>query len=76
MKMKSAKQIGRDLTMLRGQTPRAVVAKAVGISNSAIQMYENGERIPRDETKVALAAYYNTTVGWLFYDEERHSTDS
>lgn len=76
MKMKSAKQIGKDLTMLRGETPRAAVAKAIGISNSAIQMYENGERIPRDETKVALAAYYNTTVGWLFYDEDRPSTDS
>ncbi len=70
--MKTAKQIGRDLTMLRGKTPRAVVAEAVGVSNSALQMYENGERVPRDETKEALAAYFNTTVGFLFFNEKAH----
>lgn len=67
--MKTAKEIGRDLAMLRGNTPRATVADAVGVSNSAMQMYENGERVPRDETKVALAAFFHTTVGALFFNE-------
>ena len=67
--MKSAKEIGQTLAELRGSTPRAVVAEAVGVSNSAMQMYENGERVPRDETKVALAAFFHTTVGSLFFNE-------
>lgn len=67
--MKSAKEIGQSLAELRGSTPRAVVAEAVGVSNSAMQMYENGERVPRDETKVALAAFFHTTVGSLFFNE-------
>jgi transcriptional regulator with XRE-family HTH domain len=67
--MKSSKEIGQSLSELRGNTPRAVVAEAIGVSNSALQMYENGERVPRDETKVALAAFYHTTVGSLFFGE-------
>ena len=67
--MKTPKEIGKALTELRGCTPRAVVAEAVGVSNSAMQMYENGERVPRDETKVALAAYFHTSVGTLFFGE-------
>ncbi len=69
IRMKSAKEIGQSLAELRGSTPRAVVAEAVGVSNSAMQMYENGERVPRDETKVALAAFFHTTVGSLFFNE-------
>lgn len=69
IRMKSAKEIGQTLAELRGSTPRAVVAEAVGVSNSAMQMYENGERVPRDETKVALAAFFHTTVGALFFNE-------
>lgn len=67
--MKTAKEIGASLAELRGNTPRAVVAEAVGVSNSAMQMYENGERVPRDETKVALAAFFHTSVGALFFGE-------
>lgn len=67
--MKSAKEIGQSLAELRGAMPRAVVAEAVGVSNSALQMYENGERVPRDETKVALAAFFHTSVGTLFFGE-------
>ncbi len=70
--MKTAKQIGADLASLRGNTPRSVVAQAVGVSVSAMQMYENGERVPRDETKEALAGYFGTTVGQLFFDEKVH----
>lgn len=72
--MKSAKEIGRDLLALRGDTPREDVAKAVGVSYSAMQMYECGERVPRDETKVALANYYHTTVGALFFAEVVHES--
>ena len=67
-------QIAEKLREYRGTTPREEVAKAVGISLSALSMYENGDRVPRDELKKAIASYYNTTVGALFFDEEPHET--
>lgn len=59
--------IAERLVKARGTRKREEVAAAVGISLSAIAMYENGERIPRDETKIKLAKYYNTTVQKLFF---------
>ena len=58
--------IAERLVKARGTRKREEVAAAVGVSLSAIAMYENGERIPRDETKIKLAKYYNTTVETLF----------
>ena len=43
------------------------VANDCGISVSALAMYESGKRMPRDEIKVKLARYYNTTVEALFF---------
>lgn len=63
------KEIGKRLIMLRGDLKREVVAKANNISVSALTMYETGQRIPRDEIKVDLAKFYNTSVGMLFYAE-------
>lgn len=63
-----AKIIGERLTVLRGDKSQQEVSKSVGISASALSMYEKGERIPRDGIKENLAAYYDTTVQALFYD--------
>lgn len=60
--------VAERLIKARGEKKREDVAKAIGVSISAIAMYENGERVPRDETKVKLADYYNTTVQALFFD--------
>ncbi len=60
-------KVGRKLRALRGKTPTKDVAKAIGLSTSAIRNYENGLRIPRDKVKVKLAKYYNTTVESIFY---------
>lgn len=60
--------IAERLVKARGNKKREEVASAVGVSLSAIAMYENGERVPRDETKVKLANYYKTTVQALFFD--------
>lgn len=60
-------QVGKKLKELRGDKTQETVANACGISISALAMYETGERTPRDEIKVALARYYNTTVGELFF---------
>ena len=61
------KEIAEKLKKLRGDTPREVVAKAVGISVSAISMYENGDRIPRDDVKIRIANYYNTPISDIFF---------
>ena len=66
--------IGKRLTELRGKRSQTEVAKELGLSVSAVSMYEAGERVPRDEVKVQLAKYYNQTVGALFYDEKVHET--
>lgn len=65
--------IAKRLVEARGTIPRASVARAVGVSLSAITMYETGKRIPRDEVKVRLANYYNTTVQELFFNPNCHN---
>lgn len=59
--------VAERLVKARGDKKREEVAAAVGISVSAIQMYEAGQRIPRDETKIRLADYYGYTVQELFF---------
>lgn len=68
-KMVSKKIIAERLRNLRGEESRESVCNDVGISYSALSMYETGERIPRDEIKVALARRYNTTVEAIFFVE-------
>jgi Predicted transcriptional regulators len=70
--MKTAEQVAAALRALRGDKSQAAVANAIGISPSALAMYENGERMPRDGVKVALARYYGVSVGSLFFGEESH----
>lgn len=63
----NSKKIGTVLSELRGKEKRENVAKDLGISVSALAMYENGNRIPKDEIKIKIAKYYNCTVEELFY---------
>lgn len=58
---------GRKLRELRGNRSAKEVSDAVGISESALLMYERGERNPRDDIKASLADYYNVGIGELFY---------
>ena len=58
--------IAQRLILARGEIPRTEVAKAIGVSVSAISMYENGDRVPKDSVKIKLAEYYHTTVQELF----------
>lgn len=66
------KEIAEKLIKLRGEKSREEVAKAVGISVSALAMYEQGQRIPRDGIKIKLAEYYGVTVGFLFFAYDEH----
>lgn len=62
-----SEKIAQTLVELRGARPRAEVATALGVSVSALAMYETGTRIPRDETKRKIAQYYEKTVEEIFY---------
>lgn len=66
------KAIAKTLIKLRNGKSRENVAKACEISVSALAMYEQGERIPRDDIKVKLANYYNRSVNYIFFDHEEH----
>lgn len=59
--------VAERLVKARGNKRRDEVAAAVGISLSALAMYELGERVPRDEVKVRLANYYGLSVQELFF---------
>lgn len=66
--MKTSKR----LIVARGSRTREEVAAALGISVSAIAMYETGRRIPRDSIKQKLADYYHLTVQEIFIAEQSH----
>ena len=43
------------------------LAKACGISVSSVQMYECGQRIPRDDVKISMAEFLGKPVQDLFF---------
>lgn len=61
--------IGERLKTLRAKSGKTIeeVSKNVGISPSALGMYESGRRIPRDEIKESLARYYKRSVAYIFF---------
>ena len=63
-----SEKIARILIELRGERSRETVASALNISVSALDMYETGARIPRDETKKKIASYYKKSVQEIFFD--------
>lgn len=62
-------EIGKHLRELRGNKTIKQVADDIGISTSALTMYEIGERIPRDEIKIKLCRYYIVDIGF-FYEKK------
>ena len=58
---------GTKLRALRGNKTQKEVAIDLGITKSALAMYERDQRIPRDEVKVKIAAYYGETVQTIFF---------
>lgn len=43
------------------------LAKMIGVGVSAISMYEQGNRVPRDEIKIKLAKFFNKSVQEIFF---------
>lgn len=59
--------IGQRLRSLRGDRTQREVAQNLDITPMAISQYEQGERIPADNIKIALARYYNKSVEEIFF---------
>ena len=70
--MPNAKEVGIRLGQLRGDISREKLAKDIGVSVSAISMYENGERVPRDAIKIKIAEYFGKSVQEIFFDPKCH----
>lgn len=65
--MIDVRKIGQRLTELRGLRSREEVARSLGVSTSALAMYELGYRMPKDDVKIKLAEFYAMPVGDLFF---------
>ena len=63
---------GAKLKELRGAKTQQEAAEGIGITKSALAMYERDERIPRDEVKVRIANYYGVSVLFLFFNGSEH----
>ena len=61
--------VGKTLSELRikKKKSRLEMARDIGVSKSAIAMYERGERIPKDSIKVKIAAYFQKSVESIFF---------
>lgn len=66
----NGKNIGIKLRTLRGDLPKESVAKAVGVSESAISMYECGRRVPKDDIKVKLSRFFGKSIEYIFLIEK------
>ena len=63
---------GAKLRELRGQKSQQEAADDIGITKSALAMYERDERVPRDEIKIRIADYYGVSLMFLFYNQNEH----
>lgn len=61
------KRCGETLKKLRGDRTQKLIAEDLGISKSAWAMYENDERIPRDDVKIKIANYFQKSVQEIFF---------
>ena len=68
--MVNPKAIGEKLRKLRAGRTLEEISDATGIGRSALNMYELGLRVPRDETKITLACYFGVPVEDLFYTQD------
>lgn len=69
-----AKQVGERIKSLRQERKmsRQEFADAIDVASSTVSMYENGERIPRDQIKLAIANLFGVTVDYLFFGNGTH----
>ena len=59
--------VGEKLRELRGNRSQTLVAKELGISRTALFMYENDKRLPTPNIMSKIAKYYKKSVGAIFF---------
>ena len=59
--------IGERLRQLRGSRTQKEVADALGVSEMSISFWERGERMPSDDLKIKIAAYFKKSVQSIFF---------
>lgn len=59
--------VGQRLRNLRGNKTLDEVAKALGVTSMAVSLWERGERVPNDDIKIKIAAYYKSSVTDIFF---------
>jgi len=71
-----AVQIGSKIRSLREgrQETMQDLSKAIGTSESAVGMYENGQRVPRDEIKIRIAEHFTVPVESIFFQQVQHES--
>ena len=71
-----AVQIGNRIKGLREGRKETMLdlSKAIGTSESAIGMYESGQRVPRDEIKIRIAEHFTVPVESIFFPRVQHET--
>lgn len=71
-----ATQIGNRIKSLRESKDETMLdlSKAIGTSESAIGMYESGQRVPRDEIKIRIAEHFDVPVESIFFPRKQHET--
>jgi len=56
----------KEMRIQKGITAEEL-AKELGTSSSAVNMYECGLRIPRDEIKIRIAEFFDVPIQKIFY---------
>ena len=71
-----AVQIGNRIKGLRESRKETMLdlSRAIGTSESAIGMYESGQRVPRDEIKIRIAEHFTVPVESIFFPRTQHET--
>ena len=68
--LEDAIEVERDfLDHLQENSQNTIHIDTTKLSTSALAMYEQGERIPRDDIKMRLAKYYKRSVNFIFFDQ-------
>ena len=64
-------KIGQRIAALRKERGETTieVAAALNICQSALSMYENGSRVPRDDIKIRISKHFGVPVGEIFFTD-------
>ena len=46
------------------------VSERIGVSSSSYSQYETGDKLPRDDVKVAISKLFNRSVQFIFFSND------